>query len=255
MTILYALVARGSVVLAEHSGTTTNASTIARQILEKIPGNNDSNVSYSQDRYIFHVKRTDGLTVLCMADDSAGRRIPFAFLEEIHQRFVRTYGRAVLSAQAYGMNDEFSRVLSQQMEYYSSDPNADRINRLKGEMSQVRNVMIENIDKVLERGDRLELLVDKTATMQGNTFRFRKQARRFRSTGGSDIPPPCDSLCYFCFRLSWAYTSNLFEVRITGSASRLPPKIFHWSPLILQFLDLRSSWGKAWMCVLAWISS
>lgn len=41
--------------------------------------------------------------------------------------------------------------------------------------------MIENIDKVLDRGDRLELLVDKTANMQGNTFRFRKQARRFRS--------------------------------------------------------------------------
>ena len=64
-------------------------------------------------------------------------RIPFAFLEDIHQRFVRNYGRAVHSAQAYGMNDEFSRVLSQQMEYYSNDPNADRINRLKGEMSQV----------------------------------------------------------------------------------------------------------------------
>ncbi|KAE8676087.1 VAMP713 protein [Hibiscus syriacus] len=80
------------------------------------------------------------------------------------------------------MNDEFSRVLSQQLEYYSSDPNADRINRLKGEMSQVRNVMIENIDKVLERGDRLELLVDKTANIQGHTFRFRKQTRRFRNT-------------------------------------------------------------------------
>lgn len=182
MAILYALVARGSVVLAEFSGTQTNASTIARQILEKTPGNNDMNVSYSQDRYIFHVKRTDGLTVLCMADDVAGRRIPFAFLEDIHQRFVRTYGRAVLSAQAYGMNDEFSRVLSQQMEYFSNDPNADRINRLKGEMGQVRTVMIDNIDKVLERGDRLELLVDKTNTMQTNTLRFRKQTRRFRSS-------------------------------------------------------------------------
>ena len=50
---------------------------------------------------------------------------------------MRTYGRAVLSAHAYAMNDEFSRVLSQQMEYYSNDPDADRINRLKGEMSQV----------------------------------------------------------------------------------------------------------------------
>lgn len=182
MAILYTLVARGSVVLAEFSATSTNASSIAKQILEKITGTNDTNVSYSQDRYLFHVKRTDGLTVLCMADDTAGRRIPFTFLEDIHNRFVRTYGRAVLSAQAYAMNDEFSRVLSQQMEYYSNDPNADRINRLKGEMSQVRNVMIENIDKVLERGDRLELLVDKTANMQGNTFRFRKQTRRFRNT-------------------------------------------------------------------------
>lgn len=74
MAILYALVARGSVVLAEHSATPTNASAIARQILEKTPGNSDSNVSYSQDRYIFHVKRTDGLTVLCMADDVAGSK-------------------------------------------------------------------------------------------------------------------------------------------------------------------------------------
>ncbi|KAF6158128.1 hypothetical protein GIB67_014922 [Kingdonia uniflora] len=182
MTILYALVARGSVVLAEFSSTSTNANAIARQILEKIPGNDDSHVSYSQDRYIFHVKRTDGLTVLCMADDSAGRRIPFAFLEEIHGRFVKTYGRAVHTALVYAMNDEFSRVLSQQIDYYSNDPNADRINRLKGEMNQVRGVMIENIDKVLERGDKLELLIDKTTTMQGNTMRFRKQARRFKST-------------------------------------------------------------------------
>ncbi|XP_074574302.1 vesicle-associated membrane protein 711-like [Curcuma longa] len=182
MAILYALVARGSVVLAEFSAAALNAGSVARQILERIPGAEDTHVSYSQDRYIFHVKRTDGLTVLCVADDAAGRRIPFAFLEDIHGRFVKTYGRACHTAPAYAMNDEFSRVLSQQIDYYSNDPNADRMNRIKGEMSQVRNVMIENIDKVLERGERLELLVDKTANMQGNTIRFRKQARRFRST-------------------------------------------------------------------------
>jgi len=77
MAILYALVARGSVVLAEFSSTATNACAIARQILDKIPGNDDSNVSYSQDRYIFHVKRTDGLAVLCMADETAGSKIFF----------------------------------------------------------------------------------------------------------------------------------------------------------------------------------
>ena len=77
MAILYSLVSRGSVVLAEYSATATNASAIARQILDKITGNDDSHVSYSQDRYIFHVKRTDGLTVLCMADDTAGSESNF----------------------------------------------------------------------------------------------------------------------------------------------------------------------------------
>ncbi|OMO57710.1 Synaptobrevin [Corchorus olitorius] len=182
MGIFYGMVARGQVVLAEFSVTQTNASTIARQILENMKdGKSDSSSSFSHDRYIFHVKRTDGLTVLCMADDASGRRIPFAFLEDILQKFVKTYGRAILSASAYAMNDEFSRILSQQMEYFSNDPNADRLNRLKGEMSQVRSVMIDNIEKVLERGDRLALLVEKTSSMQGKSLRFKRQSRRYKN--------------------------------------------------------------------------
>ncbi|XP_028760804.1 vesicle-associated membrane protein 711-like [Neltuma alba] len=189
MGILYGMVARGLVVLAEFSASPqSNASVIAKQILDKIHNKNknndneDSNVSYSHDRYVFHVKRTDGLVVLCMADDAFGRRIPFAFLEDIHKKFVKTYGRAILSAPAYAMNDEFCRALAQRMDYYSTDPNADRLNRLKGEMTQVRSVMIDNIEKVLERGDRLALLVDKTSAMQGNAIRFKRQSRRYNNT-------------------------------------------------------------------------
>lgn len=75
MAILYALVARGTVVLAEHSAAATNAGAVARQVLERLPdGGADSHVSYTQDRYVFHAKRTDGITALCMADDAAGRK-------------------------------------------------------------------------------------------------------------------------------------------------------------------------------------
>lgn len=40
--------------------------------------------------------------------------------------------------------------------------------------------MVDSIEKILERGDRLELLVDKTATMQDSAFHFRKQSKRLR---------------------------------------------------------------------------
>ncbi|KAL9445075.1 hypothetical protein AB3S75_018133 [Citrus x aurantiifolia] len=152
MGILYGMVARGNVVLAEFSAAQTNGNAIARQVIDKLP---------------------QGIS---------DRRIPFAFLEDIHQRFVKTYGRSIHSAAAYAMNDEFSRILSKQMDHYSNDPNADRLNRLKGEMSHVRSVMIDNIEKIVERGDRLNLLVDKTATLHRNTIRFKRQARKYKSS-------------------------------------------------------------------------
>ncbi|TYI76225.1 hypothetical protein E1A91_D06G061600v1 [Gossypium mustelinum] len=188
MGILYGMVARGQVVLAEFSATQTNASVVARLILEKMKEvKNNCISSFSHHPYIFHVKGTDGLTVLCMADDASGRIIPFAFLEDIHKKFVKTFGRAVHSASAYAMNDEFSRVLCQQMDHFSRNPNVDRLNRLKGEMNQVQSVLIDNIEKALERGDRLALLVEKAITMQqpmqGNnsTVALKRKARSYKN--------------------------------------------------------------------------
>ena len=40
--------------------------------------------------------------------------------------------------------------------------------------------MVDNIEKILERGDRIELLVDKTTTMQDSAFHFKKQSKRLR---------------------------------------------------------------------------
>ncbi|RYR70574.1 hypothetical protein Ahy_A03g017045 [Arachis hypogaea] len=177
MAILYALVARGTVVLAEFSAVTGNTGAVARRILEKLPAEAESRLCFSQDRYIFHILRSDGLSYLCMANDTFGRRIPFSYLEDIQMRFMKNYGRVAQFAPAYAMNDEFSRVLHQQMEFFSSNPSADTLNRVRGE---IRTIMVDNIEKILERGDRIELLVDKTATMQDSAFHFRKQSKRLR---------------------------------------------------------------------------
>lgn len=180
MAILYAVVARGTTVLAEFSAVTGNTGAVGRRILEKLPGETESRLCFSQDRYIFHILRSDGLTFLCMANDTFGRRIPFSYLEDIQMRFMKNYGKVASYAPAYSMNDEFSRVLHQQMEFFSSNPSADTLNRVRGEVGEIRTIMVDNIEKILERGDRIELLIDKTGTMQDNAFHFRKQSKRLR---------------------------------------------------------------------------
>ncbi|XP_026440007.1 vesicle-associated membrane protein 714-like [Papaver somniferum] len=180
MAIVYAVVARGSVVLAEFSAVSGNTGAVCRRILEKLPSEAETRLCFSQDRYIFHILKIDGITFLCMANDTFGRRIPFSYLEDIHMRFMKNYGRVAHTAPAYAMNDDFSRVLHQEMEFFSSNPSADALDHVRGEVEEVRTIMVDNIDKILDRGDRVELLVDKTATMQDSTFHFRKQSRRLR---------------------------------------------------------------------------
>ena len=52
---------------------------------------------------------------MCMADDSFGRRIPFAFLQDIKERFLATYSKErANTAMPYGMN-EFAKVIGKQM--------------------------------------------------------------------------------------------------------------------------------------------
>jgi vesicle-associated membrane protein 7 len=137
MAIIYSVVARGSVVLAEHTDSQGNFITVTHRILEKIPHDKDDMRSYLYDeyvpspsiitpltpcRYIFHYLVASGITYLCMADESFGRRIPYAFLDNIKSRFLSTYGDHANTAVAYGMNADFQRVLKIQMVWRNQYP-------------------------------------------------------------------------------------------------------------------------------------
>lgn len=182
MPINYSLCARGSTVLAEYSvSSESNAGSIARRILEKL-ASVDIRVSYSLEGQLFHVLLSEGITYLCMADESFGRRIPFAFLEEARRRFTTQYGEDAHTALGYAYNTEFSRVLLQQMEYHSNNPSADSIERVKDQIEEVKRGVVDNVDKMLERGEKIEVLVDKADTLNTDAFRFRRQTTHLKNT-------------------------------------------------------------------------
>ncbi|VFQ59910.1 unnamed protein product [Cuscuta campestris] len=63
------------------------------------------------------------------------------------------------------------------MQYCVGHPEElSKLTKVKAQVSEVKGVMMENIEKVLDRGEKIELLVDKTENL-------RDQAQDFRSTG------------------------------------------------------------------------
>mmetsp|Transcript_1568 Transcript_1568/g.2439 ORF Transcript_1568/g.2439 Transcript_1568/m.2439 type:complete len:217 (+) Transcript_1568:74-724(+) len=180
MTILYGLVAREKTVLAEHTSTSGNFPTITRVLLGKIVSDADSKMSYVYDQYVFHYLVTSGFTYLCMADDNTKRRLPFAFLEDIKNRFQATYGDSARTAIAYAMNEDFGRTLQGRMNFFNG-PEADQYSSVNKKLDDVKSIMVQNIEMVLERGEKLELLVDKSEQLSQQAFVFEKTSKQLKN--------------------------------------------------------------------------
>lgn len=118
--------------------------------------------------------------IIGMCDDMSKRRIPFGFLDDIAQKFTLTYGERVHTANAFAMNDDFANVLKKQMEFYNG-PTADTFAEVNSKLDDVKNVMVQNIEMLLERGEKLELLVDKTDKLQSEAKRFERSSTKLKN--------------------------------------------------------------------------
>ncbi|BEJ16448.1 hypothetical protein CspHIS471_0510530 [Cutaneotrichosporon sp. HIS471] len=180
MSLLHALVSRGTTILAEHATGNTVLKPAAKiTILSKIPPNNSKLTYVWQDRLIHYVS-SDGVIYLIMADDSVGRRMPFGFLAEIERRFTAEYTPDEISSAGDHGLDDFESELARLMNQYTENPPADPLKQAQTDLSNVKDIMVQNIDSILQRGERLDLLVDKTDTLAGQAYAFRRGARSVR---------------------------------------------------------------------------
>ncbi|KAH7294590.1 hypothetical protein KP509_27G008700 [Ceratopteris richardii] len=193
-SFIYSFIAKGSVVLAEYTAFSGNFSTIAVQCLEKLPSYN-SKQTYACDGHSFNYLVQDGFVFLVVVNDSVGRELAFTFLERIKEDFKKQYLEEEQKSYdfdtelgledkfdiAYSLDKEFGPKIKEHMQYCSEHPEElSRIARVKSTLSDVRGIMIENIDKLLDRGERIELLVDKTENLRFQADSFHRQGRQLR---------------------------------------------------------------------------
>lgn len=66
------------------------------------------------------------------------------------------------------------------MHQFNTAPPIDEVTRAQTELNHVKDIMVQNVEQILSRGERIELLVDKTDVMAGQATAFRRGARSVR---------------------------------------------------------------------------
>ncbi|XP_032411326.1 vesicle-associated membrane protein 7 isoform X1 [Xiphophorus hellerii] len=183
MAILFAVVARGTTILAKHAWCGGNFLEVTEQILAKIPSENNK-LTYSHGSYLFHYICHDRIIYLCITDDFTSfacqdfeRSRAFGFLGEVKKRFQTTYGSRAQTALPYAMNSEFSSTLAAQMKHHSDPRGTDRVTETQMQVDDLKGIMVRDIDLVAQRGEKLELLIDKTESLVDSSVTFKTTSR------------------------------------------------------------------------------
>ncbi|XP_005092540.1 vesicle-associated membrane protein 7 [Aplysia californica] len=183
MTILYSCVARGTTVLCSNQSGAGNFPETIQSMLPNIPSRSDGKKTYTSNNYEFHCLIENGMLFVCATNAGVSKQQPYGFLAEIKKRFQSGSlpGRAMTS-EAGELDSEFDHVLSQQMQKYSQAGvgSNSAVAAVQKQVEEVKGVMSQNIERVLERGDRLEDLMDKTEELEAGAATFQRTSRKIQ---------------------------------------------------------------------------
>ena len=112
-------------------------------------------------------------------------KLAFAFLTDIQKTFIQKYDYdKIASFSAYQLT-EFDATISNLISYYNTCPQKTQTGEVIQELIDAKNIAIENIEKVVERKEKLSIMAVKSERLNNQSRninyiaeQLRKQARK-----------------------------------------------------------------------------
>jgi vesicle-associated membrane protein 7 len=121
---------------------------------------------------------------MCMCDEKFGRSKPFLYLKDISEAFKLKYPNSTDGVSA-ALEDistykSFEGVLSERMQTINGSTGTDNITLVQKGLEEVKDVMLENMDKVIKRGDTIEVLMGKSENLNSASEKFKRSSTKLQ---------------------------------------------------------------------------
>jgi len=188
MPIIHVLISKNiDTVLCEYTEYQGNFNTIARNFLQKVKPNTRQTIQY--DSYQYHYINKDNITYLCITSNFP-EDTTFAFLMEVQRQFLNQNDyKDIMKKQSYQMK-YFEKNLKNIMDYYNKCPEKTLSGEIIKNLVDAKSIAIENIEKLIERDDKLNITVQKSDKLYdqskninslANSIKNQKKAEKLRN--------------------------------------------------------------------------
>jgi synaptobrevin homolog YKT6 len=136
--------------------------------------------SVEHEGYVVHCYvRSDGLGGAVTTDMEYPARVAFVLLGQMLEEFSSTHGDAwktVTTPESMAFPQ-----LETYLQKYQNPAEADKVTKIQRDLDETTEILHKTIDSVLERGVKLDNLVDKSNDLSAQSKLFYKQAKKTNS--------------------------------------------------------------------------
>ena len=149
----------------------------AKKIVKQLTASSPSKVSIDSGSNYFHYINESGVCYMCLTDRSYPKRLAFNYLEELQREFVGKYGPEVPGATRPYAFIKFDTFIQKTKKLYVDTRTQRNLSKLNEDLSDVQDIMKQNIQDVLGRGERLDSVMAKSSSLRDASGKYAKDAR------------------------------------------------------------------------------
>jgi vesicle-associated membrane protein 7 len=161
-------------------------------------GHNDDSVNKNAQTsgeldYYFHMYRKEDIITLCISDDSDARyhSVNFSFLDDLDQDFTKHYSAyKITKAKAYEFDKSYKIPLGKLLHFYNENRSKmarqGKVEHYLQKVDDVKDILGMNITLVMERGESLDDLMQKSDDMLQGVQVFSKRSSQLKRRGQAE---------------------------------------------------------------------
>ena len=122
--------------------------------------------------------RHNGLIGVLVTDDNYPRRISLTIIQNILDKFELKYNINDLNGIKDYCVSKFNKECHNILKANKDPSQSDDIYKTQKEVEDIKNIMEENIDKILDRGEKIEDIIERTNELDSNAYDFYRSAKK-----------------------------------------------------------------------------
>lgn len=132
-----------------------------------------------QEEYYAHIYNRDGLVGIAIVDKDYPARAAFGVVNKVLDDYSDSSQQKWRSIQADSTDAQ--PVLDSAVVKFQDPTQADKLSKIQKDLDETKVVLHQTIDSMLQRGEKLDSLVDKSSDLSMASQIFYKQARKTNS--------------------------------------------------------------------------